>query len=45
MRKTYNQPEVQVTDIQAMQAIQVSPGINIGNAMSVNIGVVSDDQW
>ena len=44
MRKTYNQPEVQVTEIQSMivmQAASAPAGINMG----INTDVTTGDQW
>ena len=44
MKKIYNQPEVQVTEIQSMvvmQAASAPAGINMG----INTGASTDDQW
>ena len=45
MRKTYNQPEVQVTDIQSMVVMQAVSAPAAGENIGIITGTSTDTHW
>ena len=46
MKKTYNQPQVQVTDINCKVVMQAaSPAPAAGDSMGLNLGIGTTTQW